>query len=481
MQLKKKFVFVFLVLSFLITKAQLFTSSIAEDLQDDITLGTGISYLSFMGDIGGQRRYNEMFYSVEPGAILHAEMKFTKSLAFSNTFEFGKLSSKDRDRSRELEFKSNIFHYAWHMKYIMENSRVMDRSAFSANFSLGMGVVFFNPKDKNGKLLDNDNNFEKFALTIPLFFGIKYAISDNLYIHYSLGFVISNSDHIDLYTRQDNLVDFFSGHKDAFFSSTLGIEYLFARNPWGSSKSGFTCMERYFSSNWNFLHFSGDIRHQFNLRNNAFSFAFEQRFSNYVGLAAEALFGKITVIGKSPQQLAENNDFQSTISNWSFSTLIYLDNGAIISRNSSYSPFINIGAGYLTFNPRGDLKSHWGYDYYFWDDGRIMNAPQGTANAKEVVRDGYFETNLDPLKQNPKNCFTLHCGLGLRIKLTSSISAKYRFLYFFTNTDFIDNLSNSPNSSPKFFSKQNDAIYSNTFGIDIDLRTTLCKKRRFRR
>jgi len=470
---------IFTVIGFVIftvsSQAQLLDLRVQEIMKDEITIGVGPSYFSFMGDIGGPKRYDELFHAMRPGFAVFAESKITQSLSTSATFEWANLQSFDRERARDFAFKTTGLHFAWQFHYNFDNNVIMPSNAQWAPYaSIGMGVIAFNPKDVSGNILDNNKNFEKFGLTIPVSAGVKYKLSPKVQLRYNLSFIMTNTDYIDNFSRQANQPDFFSGHKDAFMSSTISISYVFDQSMIGRGFSRASCMERYFNTSWSFLNYFGDVNSKFNLRSNAFTFGFEQRINNHLGASINGTFGKVTVKDQNPAYFSLNRDFQTTITHGSASLLYFFDNELMISRQSIYSPYLIGGVGYMLFNPRADRKDTYGRPYYFWDNGTVMNAPEGTSTAVAVETDGIYETNLDPLGINPRSALTLHGGVGFRVKITRALSANLSSIFVLTNTDYIDAQTNQ--NVVKFQLYGNDAIWMNSLGLSIDLRPAKCKR-----
>jgi hypothetical protein len=305
---------------------------------------------------------------------------------------------------------------------------------------------------------------------------LKYKINTSSFIRYNISFAVTNTDFIDNFSRQINQSDFFSGHKDAFMSTTIGYFYSFSKNSWKGGGRGFSCMERWLSGGWSFLHFIGDIDHSYNMNSNAFLFTFEQRLNYFLGISLQGIFGKISVQNTNPAQLNNNLDFQTTITNEQVSLLFYFDNDLIISKSSIFSPYIFAGYGLMHFQPRGDKKNIYGYDYYFWSDGQIMSGPQDSSYARPLVKDGIYETNLDTGNLYTKDVKTFNTGLGLRIKLTKSVSFNFQSTLMLTNTDYLDNVSGSTRISSKLFAKENDAIVYNSISLYVDLRSKSCRR-----
>jgi hypothetical protein len=459
------------------THAQILEYRITEFTVDEMSVGAGPALFSFMGDIGGPEKYADMYQVIRPGLLIYTESKITHSLASSWVFELANLQSFDRNRNRNLAFKTKAFHGAWNIHYYFDNNQIMKSNRKTSPYiSLGLGVIAFHPEDMDGNILDTDMDYEKTALTLPFSMGFKYKLNHRFQMRLNAGITLTSTDFIDNYSRQANQPVFISSHKDAFMSTSLSMHYIFSNETRGLSISRFPCMERYFTAGWGFIHYSGEIASNFNLKSNAFQFGIEQRFSNHLGASVNGMFGLLTVRDTDPTYFTSNRHFQTTLVHGSISALYYFDNELMISRNANISPFLIAGAGYLAFNPRKDMKDIAERPYFFWDDGRIMNQPEGTPDARELIADNIYETNPDPERLSPKSALTLQAGGGLNLKFTKSISVRLHSNYIFTNTGHLDMISSQATNSKQIFSKKNDRLWLNSFTLLIDLRSSACRR-----
>jgi hypothetical protein len=86
---------------------------ISEEIRDEISIGAGVSYFTIMGDIGGPKRFDELFHVMKPGFSVGFETRISQSFSLGISAEFGSLASFDRDRPRQYEFRGPVIHADW--------------------------------------------------------------------------------------------------------------------------------------------------------------------------------------------------------------------------------------------------------------------------------------------------------------------------------------------------------------------------------
>ncbi|MGZ4036851.1 MAG: hypothetical protein ACXVPQ_03430 [Bacteroidia bacterium] len=115
------------------------------------------------------------------------------------------------------------------------------------------------------------------------------------------------------------------------------------------------------------------------------------------------------------------------------------------------APFISVGIGYLTFNPKGDLKDANGNTYNYWSDGSVRNVPQTTAsdpNSAIIHRDYKYETTLKDSAVNYKrSCLYIPISLGTKIQMGYRANVRVAVNYNFAFTDYLDNYKKGGNDS----------------------------------
>lgn len=116
------------------------------------------------------------------------------------------------------------------------------------------------------------------------------------------------------------------------------------------------------------------------------------------------------------------------------------------------------GIGIFYGNPKADLFNgsiDISNRYYFWNDGTVRNAPEGSGHGDVITKDGKFETNLNDwhtegegMKQELgkskmmcNNHIGIPIGIGLRFGISKKINLGFEFSYYKLFSDCIDNAS----------------------------------------
>ncbi|MCX6291600.1 MAG: hypothetical protein NT126_07525 [Bacteroidetes bacterium] len=110
------------------------------------------------------------------------------------------------------------------------------------------------------------------------------------------------------------------------------------------------------------------------------------------------------------------------------------------------TPFISAGIEYISFHPKSDMKDANGNYYHYWKDGSIRSLDQNDTNASQAVivhRDYVYETelrdaNIDGLGKFEESALGFPVGAGVRLRLSGRCSMHFSSVCHFTNTDFID-------------------------------------------
>jgi len=210
------------------------------------------------------------------------------------------------------------------------------------------------------------------------------------------------------------------------------------------------------------LTFFGDIGnysdriHQVGRFNSTAAFIVEQRFGGAFGVSLSGLKGSLC---ENDDRSDRHLNFQSDVLQANLSINFHFDNGFIFNKTSRFSAYLTAGFGYMTFLARGDLRDKNNAYYNYWPDGTIRDCEydwENPQNGNIVKRDYKFETLLDSLNLYHHHAFTLPIGGGLNFKLSDKFEAYISSVYFFTNSDVIDNYSCQNSSNNPFFSKYND-------------------------
>jgi len=177
----------------------------------------------------------------------------------------------------------------------------------------------------------------------------------------------------------------------------------------------------------------------------AFTFAVQQRLGNFAGAGLDVTYGKLAAGERS---LTRNLNFETTAMQFGLHGIFYFDNDAIMKRGAHFAPYITAGAGYLIFDPHGDLKDAQNRTYHYWSDGSIRSAAESDTNSTAVFlqRDYTYETQLkDSTTNYSRGSLVVPVGLGFRFnfghKLGGSVAGNYNICF----TDYIDNFKEGGN------------------------------------
>ncbi len=177
----------------------------------------------------------------------------------------------------------------------------------------------------------------------------------------------------------------------------------------------------------------------------AFDLGISQRLTPYLQLDFSVLFGKL---GASERLPYRQENFLSEIRAGGVN-LLY-DFGNLLPKKYSMRPYISLGVMNFEYLSKTDLKDANGNTYYYWQDGSIKNMPEGSAGAQNAVdlkRDYKYESDIRELNKDgfgkyQERAWAIPLGAGFIMKVTNRVDAKVNFQYFFTNTDYIDGISN---------------------------------------
>lgn len=151
--------------------------------------------------------------------------------------------------------------------------------------------------------------------------------------------------------------------------------------------------------------------------------------------------------------------------------------GHLLGSDKKFKPFVSIGASYLRFNPKGNLKLGDSY-YHFWSDGTIRDIAETDPNAfqaRVILMDDSYETdlpnkNLYDIGTYSQTTFALPVEVGFDFYLSYRVNLRVAYALNYTFTDLLDNYNND--IAKKFGTKKNglNDIYSFTyFTINLDL------------
>lgn len=202
-----------------------------------------------------------------------------------------------------------------------------------------------------------------------------------------------------------------------------------------------------------------------------YGFYLEKKIGSIFGISVNGLFGKISKSQLDEQVFA---NFETSVFNADINLLLDFDNGKIINESSLFAPYFSVGFGFLSFNPKGDLRNSSG-SYYHWSDGTLRDVAESTPGADTtsnvVIRDYSYESELkDSTTNYAKTSFTLPIRFGLKFKLSQNVDARIGVAYILTFTDYLDNIK----------AGGNDKMFYTSFGLQYNFATHEAKDDRYK-
>lgn len=189
-----------------------------------------------------------------------------------------------------------------------------------------------------------------------------------------------------------------------------------------------------------------------------------ERFSNSFSLSLSLLSGKL---GGNNGSSGHHLNFESTVLNGGLSIYYHLDNDYLLSKSSILSPYVGVGIGFMSFEPFADLKDPSGNTYNYWSDGSIRDKGESETSAYSAViikRDYLSETKLresqlDGVKY-PLTSVTFPVTVGTIFNLSSSLGLNLGVSYYFTGTDWLDNISSEGTGQRRGNAPKDHFLYS---------------------
>lgn len=195
------------------------------------------------------------------------------------------------------------------------------------------------------------------------------------------------------------------------------------------------------------------------------------RLNRYLMINFNLLFGKLGANENLPNR---HENFQSEIRAGGIN-LLY-DFGNFIPDNYRLRPWISLGASSFEFLSKTDLFDRNGEKYHYWSDGSIKNMEEGSAGsqyAKELVRDYTYETdirerNADGFGKYQERAWAFPVGFGALMHISDRFDFKMGVQYYFTNTDYIDGITNK-SVGDRSGTKSKDKFVYTSFALQYDL------------
>ncbi|MDF1673002.1 MAG: hypothetical protein P1U41_05830 [Vicingaceae bacterium] len=220
------------------------------------SIGVHIGGLSYMGDISGAKGNSFTYW--KPAYGFYLEKKIGSIFGVSANGIFGKVSKSKINNSTFVNFESSIMNVDLNLLLDFDNGKLInEESLFSPYLSFGFGYMTFDPKgdlmtngsayyhwddgtlrdidqstpgsdttsvilirdyDYETSLKDSTTNYAKNSFTLPIRFGLKFEISDNLDARISAAYIFTFTDYID---------NISGGGNDKLFYTSFGLQYNF--------------------------------------------------------------------------------------------------------------------------------------------------------------------------------------------------------------------------------------------------------------
>lgn len=195
------------------------------------------------------------------------------------------------------------------------------------------------------------------------------------------------------------------------------------------------------------------------------------RLNRYLQINFNLLFGKLGAYENLPNR---HENFQSEIRVGGLN-LMY-DFGNFIPDNYRIRPWISVGASSFEFLSKTDLLDKNGEQYHYWSDGSIKNMAEGSSGsqfAKDLVRDYKYETdirerNADGFGKYQERAWAFPLGFGALMHISERFDFKLGVQYCFTNTDYIDGITNK-SIGDRTGTKAKDKFVYTSFALQYDL------------
>jgi hypothetical protein len=172
--------------------------------------------------------------------------------------------------------------------------------------------------------------------------------------------------------------------------------------------------------------------------------AVEQRFGKVMGVSIGGMYGKMAGTDNSKES---HRNFESKIMQGEL--LITANFDKVMKNDPSVSPFLNVGIGYMKFDPYGDLKKGDSL-YHYWTDGSIRNQVETGSNqssASVIRRDYTYETQLKDTVNYSRSTLVFPVGGGLNFHIGERWVASIGVNYVFCMSDYLDNYKAGGNDS----------------------------------
>jgi len=157
----------------------------------------------------------------------------------------------------------------------------------------------------------------------------------------------------------------------------------------------------------------------------------EQRFGKWVGVKGRIFYGKTA---GEKHTFSEFDNFQSRLISGDVRFSVHFDQ--IVGKRQAVSPYFSVGAGYMNFRSKSDMKNADELSYYLWDDGILRDQTQSNAtngNPQKLDRDYTYETTVIA----SGNAFLIPVEAGLRFKMHDFIDLGLGYSHQFLLNRFL--------------------------------------------
>jgi len=255
--MKKPLLLLILSFSFLFNQAQY-----NDDMPDLLTAGAGVSFANFIGDLDTEASVSK-FANIKTVFNFNLERRFGEIFGVQLEGLYGKLSFNERTKfiDQNRNFTTPLIQVGANFIFHFDNDLVINKnSPFSPYFAVGAHFLMFDPhgdlEDKNGvkynywddgtirdipqgnlthgdtimstqirrdytyetKLTDDNENYSRGALTVPLTFGLKWKFTPRVQGRVFGTYNLIMSDWVD------NVKE--NGNNDQYVSVGFSLHYV---------------------------------------------------------------------------------------------------------------------------------------------------------------------------------------------------------------------------------------------------------------
>lgn len=196
--------------------------------RDPLKVGMGLSGFGYLGDMSESQSTFSRFY---PGANFSLQTENRKALKIQLNGGFGKFSDQFDGEPPRVEphiepttfVETSFFYGDLRLKY-----RFFPRHRFQPYISVGAGLLFFTPRDKNGRLLNTRSQTraegESYSTAVPQLpatVGLQAIINRNIYLGLGYTYRFVPTDYLDNIGQLGNRKGF-----DSLYNLQLSLYFI---------------------------------------------------------------------------------------------------------------------------------------------------------------------------------------------------------------------------------------------------------------